>query len=225
MDYERRPDAIYSQSFAMIEAECDLSQYSSFEKNIVKRMIHASGDISILKDIYISQDIENAFSNWLGQKDKQVICDVNMVKMGVIKRFLPTNCNLISAIDQPNLDILQTQIDNTKTAAGMHILQQEFEQNIVVVGNAPTALFYLLELLDQGLAAPNIIIGCPVGFVGAAESKQALIEAKQNSHQLKETAIISLSGRLGGSAIASSALNALCKWHHDQCKIDTQGAA
>ena len=181
-------------------------------------MVHECGDISIIDNIYLSDSIEQQFNNWAKCENKKIICDVNMVKMGIISRYFQHDIELISAIDQPNLDLISNQIQNTKTAAGIHALKDQFNNAILVIGNAPTALFHLLDLVEQGYPAPYIIIGCPVGFVGAAESKEALIDAKLKHKSLSNTSIITLKGRLGGSAIASASLNAMTKFQFDNDK-------
>jgi precorrin-8X/cobalt-precorrin-8 methylmutase len=197
MSYFREPEAIYRESFATIEREADLTRFSLVERQIVIRLIHACGMPDIAPDLVFSPGAVEAGRAALAA-GAPVICDANMVRHGVITARLPANNELLCGLDHAT-----TNESNTRSAAGIEALRERVHGSVVAIGNAPTALFRLLELLDAGLAPPALILGFPVGFVGAAESKVELIANPRG------VPFIALKGRRGGSALAAAAVNAL----------------
>jgi precorrin-8X/cobalt-precorrin-8 methylmutase len=202
MDYIRDPQAIYAQSFATIRAEAKLDRFSEHEQKIVIRMIHACGMIDLVDDIVISPEFATTASTAL-QAGKPIFVDAEMVRHGIIARDLASKNEIICTLNDPRAREVGLAKQFTRSAAAVELWQSKLEGALVVIGNAPTALFHLLDLIDQGAAKPAAIIACPVGFVGAAESKAEIIT---NSRRLP---FITVKGRRGGSAIASSVVNAL----------------
>ena len=200
--YERDPAEIYRQSFATIEHEVDFAAMPSSMAPVATRLIHACGMINIINDLAYS---ENAVA--AGQKALADGCtiftDVEMVKSGIIEKFLPADNPVVCCLNDANVPDLAKRIGNTRSAAAVENWGDALAGSIVVIGNAPTALFHLLELLDQGAPQPALIIGIPVGFVGAVESK---VELAGNPRGCE---FLTVHGRRGGSAIAASALNAI----------------
>ena len=203
-EYERRPDKIYEQSFSIIRNEADLSSFSELEEKIAVRMIHALGFIGLEKYIQFTPDFVSKVRDAL-ERGARIICDTRMVSEGITKARLPADNEIICTQNDKSVPDIAKRISNTRTAAAIHLWEDYIQDSLIVFGNAPTALFYLLEFLDERKnLKPAGIIGCPVGFVGAAESKQALIDVKTlNSLVVK--------GRLGGSAVAVAAVNALAQ--------------
>ena len=203
-EYERSPDKIYEQSFSIIRKEADLSFFSNLEEKIAVRMIHALGFIGLEKYIQFTPDFVSKVRDAL-ERGARIICDTRMVSEGITKARLPTGNEIICTLNDKSVPDIAKQISNTRTAAAIHLWEDYIEDSLIVFGNATTALFYLLEFLGKRKnLKPAGIIGCPVGFVGAAESKQALIDVKTlNSLVVK--------GRLGGSAVAVAAVNALAQ--------------
>ncbi|VAW19460.1 Cobalt-precorrin-8x methylmutase [hydrothermal vent metagenome] len=202
MDYLSDPEQIYAQSFAIIKSEADLGRFSGDERDLAIRLIHSSGMIDIVDDLVISKGAIGAGRAALAA-GAAVICDVNMLVYGIIRRKLPASNPLLCALDDQQAKPLAQKMATTRSAAGIELLRHELPGAIVAIGNAPTALFRLLEMLDQGLKKPALIIGFPPGFVGAAESKGQLIA---NLHGVP---FIALEGRRGGTALAAAAVNAL----------------
>ena len=202
--YEKNPKKIYEQSFSIIRKEAELSSFSNLEEKIVVRMIHALGFVGLEKHIQFTPDFVSRVRDALG-KGARIICDTKMVSEGITKARLPANNHIICTLNDKSVPEIAKRILNTRTAAAIHLWEDYIQGSLIVFGNAPTALFYLLEFLSKKKdLKPAGIIGCPVGFVGAAESKQALIEVKTlNSLVVK--------GRLGGSAVAVAAVNALAQ--------------
>ena len=202
--YEKSPDKIYEQSFSIIRKEAELSSFSNLEEKIVVRMIHALGFVGLEKHIQFTPDFVSRVRDALG-KGARIICDTKMVIEGITKTRLPANNHIICTLNDKSVPEIAKRISNTRTAAAIHLWEDYIQGSLIVFGNAPTALFYLLEFLSKKKdLKPAGIIGCPVGFVGAAESKQALIEVKTlNSLVVR--------GRLGGSAVAVAAVNALAQ--------------
>ncbi len=209
MDYCRDPQEIYDRSFSIVRGEVDLSPYSITMAAVITRMIHACGMVDILQDIAVSEGAEDEGVRAL-KNGAAIICDVGMVEKGIIGKNLPAGNPVLCAQSDPGLADLALEIGNTRSAAGMDLMSERISGAVVVIGNAPTALFRLLEKLDGGLALPALILGFPVGFVGAAESKEALISNGRG------VPFITLTGRRGGSPIASAALNALAIEAHRQ---------
>ena len=202
--YEKNPDKIYEQSFSIIRKEAELSSFPNLEEKIVVRMIHALGFVGLEEYIQFTPGFVSRVRDALG-KGARIICDTKMVSEGITKARLPANNQIICTLNEKSVPEIAKRISNTRTAAAIHLWEDYIQGSLIVFGNAPTALFYLLEFLSKKKdLKPAGIIGCPVGFVGAAESKQALIEVKTlNSLVVK--------GRLGGSAVAVAAVNALAQ--------------
>jgi precorrin-8X/cobalt-precorrin-8 methylmutase len=193
--------AIYERSFAIIRAEADLARFSPQEERVAVRMIHASGMVEIAQDIVFSPGVV-AVARGALHRGAPILCDSKMVANGITRARLPANNDVVCALDDPRVPDLARDIGNTRTAAAMELWRDRLAGAIVAIGNAPTALFRLLEMLDVGAPAPAAIIGMPVGFVGAAESKEALIVDSR-------APFITIRGRKGGSAMAVAAVNAL----------------
>jgi precorrin-8X/cobalt-precorrin-8 methylmutase len=202
LDYEREPAAIYRQSFATVEAEADLSGLPEDARPVAVRLIHACGMVEIAPDIVCSPELVAAATAALSA-GAPVLCDCEMVRSGVIRRMLPSENNVIATIGDGGIPDLADRIGNTRSAAAVELWRDHLAGSVVAVGNAPTALFHLLELLDQDWPKPAAILGFPVGFVGAAESKAEL------AANARSIPFITLKGRRGGSAMASAAVNAL----------------
>jgi precorrin-8X/cobalt-precorrin-8 methylmutase len=202
MDYLRNPQAIYAQSFATIRAEAKLDRFSDAEKAVVIRMIHACGMVDLVDEIIITPDFTDAAMTAL-QYARPIFVDAEMVRHGIIARDLQSANEIICTLNDPNARDIGLTNQITRSAAAVELWQPKLKGAIVVIGNAPTALFHLLELLDQGAPKPAAIIACPVGFVGAVESKAEIIA---NSRGVP---FVTVKGRRGGSAIASSVINAL----------------
>ena len=203
-EYESSPYKIYEQSFSIIRNEADLSSFSNLEEKIAVRMIHALGFIGLEKYIQFTPDFVSKVRDAL-ERGARIICDTRMVSEGITKARLPADNEIICTLNDKSVPDIAKRISNTRTAAAIHLWEDYIQDSIIVFGNAPTALFYLLEFLGtRKNLKPAGIIGCPVGFVGAAESKQALIDVRTlNSLVVK--------GRLGGSAVAVAAVNALAQ--------------
>lgn len=200
--YERDPAAIYRQSFATVEKEARLDRFDPGIAQLATRVIHACGMVEVADRLAYS---EGAFA--AGQAalaaGAPVLCDCEMVGAGIIRRYLPAGNEVIVTLNDPTVPDRAREIGNTRSAAAVELWADRLEGAVVAIGNAPTALFHLLELLDQGAPKPAVILGFPVGFVGAAESKAELANNPRGCD------FVALRGRRGGSAIASAAVNAL----------------
>lgn len=203
-DYIRDGNAIYERSFAIIREEADLSAFTVDEADIAIRMIHACGQVEASQHFRFSKDFVVAARGAL-QAGKPVLCDAEMVARGVTHARLPANNEVICTLRDPRTPELAKQIGNTRSAAALDLWADKLDGALVAIGNAPTALFYLLEMLEKGGVRPAAIIGMPVGFVGAAESKDAL----EVSPLSIPYAIVK--GRLGGSAMTAAAVNAIAR--------------
>lgn len=201
-DYVRDGAEIYRLSFSMIRAEADLSRFPADAHSLVVRMIHGSGMVDLAADVRMSDDIVPAARGAL-QRGATIFADARMVADGVTRSRLPADNPILCTLADDAVPALAAQLGTTRSAAAMDLWGDRLEGAIVVIGNAPTALFRLLEMIDAGAPRPAAIVGIPVGFVGAAESKQALID-----HPAR-LPFVTVVGRRGGSAIAASALNAL----------------
>jgi len=200
--YETDGAAIYQRSFAIIRAEARLDRFEAGDEKVAVRIIHASGMVEIADDIVFTPGFSTAASAAL-RAGAPIFCDAQMVAHGITRARLPANNAVICALSDPNIPALAAKLGTTRTAAAVELWREQLAGSVVVIGNAPTALFRLLEILyEPGVTPPAAIIGIPVGFVGAAESKQALIESK-----LAPSVIVR--GRRGGSAMAAAALNAV----------------
>lgn len=200
--YEKDPAAIYAASFATVRAEANLDRFDSGMKALVTRLIHACGMVEVADRIAHSPGAYLAGHRALAN-GAPVLCDCEMVGAGIIRRYLPTQNKVIVTLNDPSVPDRAAAIGNTRSAAAVELWADHLEGAVVAIGNAPTALFHLLELLDQGAPKPAVILGFPVGFVGAAESKAELAERPRGCD------FVALRGRRGGSAIASAAVNAL----------------
>ena len=200
-DYIRDGAAIYQRSFATVRAEADLSGLSPHEARIAVRVIHASGMVEIVQDLRFGLGFVAAARAAL-LAGKPILCDSQMVAHGITRARLPAGNEVICTLQDPETPALAARIGNTRSAAALDLWGERMDGAVVAIGNAPTALFHLLELLDAGAKPPAAIIGMPVGFVGAAESKQALLEDGR-------VPFLIVTGRKGGSAMAVAAVNAL----------------
>jgi precorrin-8X/cobalt-precorrin-8 methylmutase len=200
-DYIREGAEIYRRSFAIIRSESDLSRYSGTAERVVVRMIHACGMTDLPKDVEISPDFAEAAEDAL-KRGAPILCDAKMVANGITRARLPANNEVVCTLDDPSVPALAAKLGNTRSAAAMELWRERLEGALVVFGNAPTALFRLLEMLDAGAPKPAAVIGIPVGFIGAAESKEALARDGRVPYLV-------VHGRRGGSAMAAAAVNAL----------------
>jgi len=203
-DYIHDGTAIYERSFAIIRAEADLSRFSNAEADVAIRMIHACGQVEAAKHFVFSEDFVAAARAALAA-GAPIFCDAEMVSHGVTRARLPAGNEVICTLRDPQTSDRAKKIGNTRSAAAIDLWGERMAGSVVAIGNAPTALFYLLEKLRDGAPKPAVIIGMPVGFVGAAESKDALAE---NSYGVPYAIV---RGRLGGSAMTAAALNALAR--------------
>ncbi|MGE6741082.1 precorrin-8X methylmutase [Allorhizobium pseudoryzae] len=203
-DYIREGDAIYAKSFAIIRAEADLSRFSEEEADVAIRMIHACGLVEAAHQFEFSPGFVSAARAAL-LAGKPIFCDAQMVAHGVTRARLPAENEVICTLRDPQVRELAKKVGNTRSAAALELWLERLDGAVVAIGNAPTALFYLLEMLDRGCPKPAAIIGMPVGFVGAAESKEALAESPYGIPY----AIVK--GRMGGSAMTAAAVNALAR--------------
>ncbi|MBP1887530.1 precorrin-8X methylmutase [Sinorhizobium mexicanum] len=203
-DYIRDGNAIYERSFAIIRAEADLSGFSEEEADLAVRMVHACGSVEAARQFVFSPDFVSAARTAL-KNGAPIFCDAEMVAHGVTRARLPAGNDVICALRDPRTVALAAEIGNTRSAAALKLWGERMAGSVVAIGNAPTALFYLLEMLRDGAPKPAAILGMPVGFVGAAESKDALAE---NSYGVPFAIV---RGRLGGSAMTAAALNSLAR--------------
>jgi precorrin-8X/cobalt-precorrin-8 methylmutase len=200
--FETDGATIYRQSFATIRAEADLARFSPDEEPVVVRMIHAAGMVGLEAHIRFTTGMASSARAAL-QSGAPILCDARMVSEGITRPRLPANNRVICTLGDPTVPALATDMQTTRSAAALELWRPHLEGAIVAIGNAPTALFHLLNMLeDEDCPRPAAIIGCPVGFVGAAESKAALMASPP-------VPALTVIGRLGGSAITVAAVNAL----------------
>jgi precorrin-8X/cobalt-precorrin-8 methylmutase len=200
--YEKDGAAIYKESFSIIRAESDLARFDADEEQVAVRMIHAAGMVDLAPYIHFSPGFVVAARDALNN-GAPIFCDARMVSEGVTRKRLPAGNDVICTLWDPKTPELAADMNNTRSAAALELWRPRLEGAVVAIGNAPTALFHLLNMLeDPDCPRPAAIIGCPVGFVGAMESKDALWEA------LPVPSCI-VKGRLGGSAITVAAINAI----------------
>jgi precorrin-8X/cobalt-precorrin-8 methylmutase len=199
--YIRDGAAIYAESFATIRREADLSAFAKDEAAVVVRMIHACGMVDLARDVSFSPGFVAAARGALAA-GKPILCDSEMVTHGVTRARLPADNAVICTLRSPSTPTLAARIGNTRSAAALDLWGGQLDGAVVAIGNAPTALFHLLELIDAGAPRPAAVIGAPVGFVGAAESKIALAADGR-------LPFVVVHGRRGGSAMAAAAVNAL----------------
>ncbi|HQS11083.1 MAG TPA: precorrin-8X methylmutase [Xanthobacteraceae bacterium] len=203
-DYVRDGTAIYERSFAIIRAEADLSRFTEDEADLAVRMIHACGLVEAARDFVFGPGFVDAARAAL-KAGAPILCDAQMVAHGVTRARLPAQNPVLCTLREPQVPELAERLGTTRSAAALELWRPHLEGAVVAIGNAPTALFHLLEMLDAGAPRPAAILGMPVGFVGAAESKDALADNPRGI----PFAIVR--GRLGGSAITAAALNSLAR--------------
>jgi precorrin-8X/cobalt-precorrin-8 methylmutase len=200
-EYLRDGAAIYAQSFATIRAEADLARFSPDDARIAVRVIHACGMVEIARDLNFSPQFTAAARQAL-LAGGPILCDAKMVAHGITRSRLPANNDVICTLDAPEIMQRTARSGTTRSAAALDLWGDRLSGALVAIGNAPTALFRLLELLDEGVPPPAAVIGMPVGFVGAAEAKAALAAYDR-------VPFLTVRGRKGGSAMAVAAVNAL----------------
>jgi precorrin-8X/cobalt-precorrin-8 methylmutase len=203
-DYIKDGARIYEASFATIRAEADLSAFSDAEADIAVRMIHACGQVETARVFVFAPGFAEAASVALAG-GAPILCDAEMVAHGITRATLPAGNAVVCTLHDPNTPELAARLGTTRSAAALELWGNRLVGALVAIGNAPTALFHLLEMLDAGAPRPAAIIGMPVGFVGAAESKDALAEA---SHGVPWAIV---KGRMGGSAMTAAAVNAIAR--------------
>jgi precorrin-8X/cobalt-precorrin-8 methylmutase len=200
-DYVRDGAEIYRRSFATIRAEADLARFTPEEERVAVRIIHACGMVEVAADLAFSPGAVLAARRAL-RAGAPILCDSRMVAHGVIRSRLPGGNEVACLLDDPSVARLAETIGNTRSAAALELWRDRLDGAVVAIGNAPTALFHLLEMLDATAARPSCVVGMPVGFVGAAESKDALAADGR-------VAFVTVKGRKGGSAMTAAALNAI----------------
>lgn len=199
-EYIKDGQEIYRQSFATIRAESDLSRFPDDVSRVVVRMIHSCGMTDLPRDIAYSPNVVRNARKAL-QNGAPILCDANMVASGVTRRRLPADNEVLCYLQDPRTPDLAKRIGNTRSAAALELLQDRFDGAVIAIGNAPTALFHLIDLIGKGAPRPAAVLGIPVGFIGAAESKEALA-ATDLEHLV-------VHGRRGGSAMTAAAINAI----------------
>jgi precorrin-8X/cobalt-precorrin-8 methylmutase len=202
-DYIRDGAEIYRRSFATIRAEAGLSGLPADVARVAVRMIHACGMVDLVDDVEYSADVVASARKALDD-GAPVLCDANMIASGVTRKRLPADNEVLCTLSDPRVPSLAEKLGTTRSAAALELWRDKLPGSVVAIGNAPTALFRLFELLDEGVGAPAAIIGVPVGFVGAAESKAELVERAPAPYLV-------VRGRRGGSAMAVAAINAMAQ--------------
>ena len=201
--YVRDGAAIYARSFAIIRSEADLARFTPGEAEVAVRMIHASGMVELAPHVVFGAGLVTAARAALAG-GAPILCDAEMVAHGITRARLPAANEVVCTLHDPRVAELATRLDTTRSAAALDLWGDRMGGAVVAIGNAPTALFRLLELIRDGAPRPAAIVGIPVGFVGAAESKDALIEEAP-------APFVTVRGRLGGSAVTAAAINALAR--------------
>ncbi|MFH8404757.1 precorrin-8X methylmutase [Streptomyces sp. NPDC018019] len=201
-DYEKDGAEIYRRSFATIRAEADLAQLPEDVSRVAVRMIHACGMTDLVRDLAYSPEVVARASEAL-RNGAPILCDANMVASGVTRKRLPADNDVICTLADPSVPDLAKRMGTTRSAAALELWRDRLEGAVVAVGNAPTALFRLLEMIEEGAPRPAAVLGIPVGFIGAAESKEALAKHPAGLEHLV------VHGRRGGSAMAAAAINAI----------------
>jgi precorrin-8X/cobalt-precorrin-8 methylmutase len=202
--YLRDGAAIYERSFAIIRAEADLSRFTAEEADVAVRMIHACGLVEAAASIVFGGGLVAAARRAL-RAGAPLLCDAEMVAHGITRARLPAANEVICTLNDPRVPALAQSLATTRTAAAIDLWRDKLAGAVVAIGNAPTALFRLMELIDAGAPKPAAILGVPVGFVGAAEAKEALLQNPRG------VPFLAVRGRLGGSAMAAAAVNALAR--------------
>ena len=204
LDYLRDGARIYERSFAVIRAEADLSRFSSEEAEIVVRMVHACGCVDITSRIVFGAGLVATARAALSD-GAPILCDSEMVAHGITRARLPANNDVVCRVRDPRVARLAQELHTTRSAAALELWKDRLGGALVAIGNAPTALFRLLEMLDAGAPKPAAILGVPVGFVGAAEAKDTLAANPRG------VPFLTAQGRMGGSAMTAAAVNALAR--------------
>src|SRR3954451_4030946 len=199
-DYEHDGAEIYRQSFATIRAEADLSGLPADVAQVAVRMIHACGQVDLVEDLAFSPAVVERARAAL-DAGAPVLCDAQMVASGVTRRRLPKDNDVLCTLNDPRTPALAARLGTTRTAAALELWGDRLDGAVVAIGNAPTALFHLLEMLEAGAPRPAAVLGIPVGFVGAVESKEALAASDLD--------FLVVRGRRGGSAMTAAAVNAI----------------
>ena len=202
LDYIRDAAEIYRQSFAAIRAEADLTRFPADVAPVVVRLIHTCGQVDVAEHVAYTADVVARVSTALNS-GAPVLCDSSMVAAGITTARLPADNQVVSLVADPRAAEVAARRQTTRSAAGVELWADRLAGAVLAIGNAPTALFRLLELIDEGVSAPVAVLGGPVGFVGSAQSKQELIDRPRGMSYLVVT------GRRGGSAMAAAALNAI----------------
>jgi precorrin-8X/cobalt-precorrin-8 methylmutase len=202
--YLRDGTAIYERSFAIIRAETDLSRFTPEQADVAVRMIHACGQVDVARHIVFGGDVVQAARSALAA-GAPILCDSEMVSHGITRARLPARNDVVCTLNDPRTAALAAQNSTTRSAAALELWTDRLAGAVVAIGNAPTALFHLLDMIDGGAPKPAAILGIPVGFVGAAESKQALAADSRG------VPFIIVRGRMGGSAMTAAAINALAR--------------
>jgi len=200
LDYIRDAAEIYRQSFATIRAETDLSRFPDDVARVVVRLIHTCGQVDVAEHVAFSDDVV-AKAHAALDAGAPIFCDAQMVASGITRPRLPANNDVLCVLSDRSVPDLAARIGNTRSAAALDLWLDRLGGSVVAIGNAPTALFRLLELIEDGAPRPAAVIGVPVGFIGAAESKRALAESGLEH--------LVVHGRCGGSAMAVAAINAI----------------
>ncbi|SNR68730.1 precorrin-8X methylmutase [Blastococcus mobilis] len=199
-EYEKDGAEIYRQSFATIRAEADLAGLPADVAQVAVRMIHACGQVDLVDDVAFSPAVVERAREALNG-GAPVLCDAQMVASGITRRRLPKDNDVVCTLDDPRTPGLAAELGTTRTAAALELWRDRLEGAVVAIGNAPTALFHLLEMVAAGAPRPAAVLGIPVGFIGAAESKDALAAS--------DLEFLVVRGRRGGSAITAAAVNAI----------------
>jgi precorrin-8X/cobalt-precorrin-8 methylmutase len=199
-EYEKDGAEIYRQSFATIRVEADLAGLPPDVAQVAVRMIHACGQVDLVDDLGYSAAVVQRARDALNA-GAPILCDAQMVASGVTRRRLPKDNDVVCTLNDPRTPDLARELGTTRTAAAMHLWGDRLDGAVVAIGNAPTALFHLLEMVAAGAPRPAAVLGIPVGFIGAAESKDALAAS--------DLEFLVVRGRRGGSAITAAALNAI----------------
>lgn len=200
-DYIHDGTEIYRKSFAIIRAEADLARFDALEEKVAVRVIHACGMVEIARDIMFSNGMVAAARTAL-QNGAPILCDAKMIASGITRARLPASNEVLCTLDDPRVPELAKRMGNTRSAAAMELWGDRLAGSVIAIGNAPTSLFHLLEMLDSGAPMPAAVIGMPVGFVGATESKEALMQDGR-------VPFVVVRGRKGGSAMTVAAINAI----------------
>src|ERR1700679_1026202 len=203
-EYLRDGTAIYEQSFAIIRAEADLSRFSDEEADVAVRMVHACGLVEAAERFVFAAGVVTAARSAL-RAGAAILCDSEMVSHGITRARLPAENEVICTLRDPAVPAIAARLGTPRSAAALELWTDRLEGAVVAIGNAPTSLFRLLDMLDEGAARPAALLGIPVGFVGAVESKEALIANPRG------VPFIAVRGRMGGSAITAAALNGLAR--------------